>query len=111
MVIGIDSPTLPIAILHEAMSLPKEVVLGPAFDGGYYLLGWRSPHPELLRGMTGSTERVFADTVERCERHALPVHRLPFWYDVDTPPVLAFLRQHLRTLPPSVAVRTRAALA
>lgn len=111
LALGVDSPTLPAALLREAAALPAEVVLGPAFDGGYWLIGWRSPRPALLRGVPWSTDAVFAETVLRARAEGLSLHTLPFWYDVDTPEALALLRQHLRVLPAAVAARTRALLA
>jgi uncharacterized protein len=82
-----DSPTLPTALLLEAAHLllvPHErVVIGPSFDGGYYLVGIRAPHAELFRAVDWSTEHVAAQTRQRALGRGLEVHDLEAWYDVD----------------------------
>jgi glycosyltransferase A (GT-A) superfamily protein (DUF2064 family) len=60
------------------------VVLGPAADGGYYLIGLREPHPPLFEGIPWSTGRVLAQTKERARAQELEVVTLPQLYDVDT---------------------------
>lgn len=110
LALGTDAPTLPVDVLRRAARLESEVVLGPAFDGGYWCLGWRAPRPELLQGIAWSTDTVLSDTMLLAHQHGIDVSLLPFWYDVDTPDVLALLRQQLRFLPASSAPRTRACL-
>lgn len=110
LALGADAPTLPAALLLQAARLEREVVLGPAFDGGYTLLAWRRARPGLLRGIPWSTEGVLAATVAQARAEGVEPALLPFWYDVDTPDDLRFLRQHLRVLPPAVAPHTRALL-
>ena len=82
-----DSPTLPTDILVDAaraLAAPGErVVLGPADDGGYYLLGMKAPHAALFRDIDWSTERVAAQTRARAEALGLELVTLPTWYDVD----------------------------
>ncbi|HLJ22051.1 MAG TPA: TIGR04282 family arsenosugar biosynthesis glycosyltransferase, partial [Stellaceae bacterium] len=82
-----DSPTLPTSILveaAEALRAPGDrVVLGPASDGGYYLIGLKQPHRRLFEDIAWSTGRVFRQTVERAAGIALDVVTLPQWYDVD----------------------------
>ncbi len=109
-VLGMDSPTLPPAALRRALETRADLVLGPAFDGGYWLLGWPRPRPGLLRGIRWSAPSTLAETVERARGEGLSVELLEFWYDVDTPEDLRFLREHLRALPADRAPRTRAAL-
>jgi len=108
-----DGPTLPAACIEQAVELLREndVVLGPAEDGGYYLIGLKEPQPELFRGISWSTEQVAAQTLERARTQGLTVARLPAWYDVDTPADLERLRAELATLPPGIAPRTRRLLA
>ena len=83
-----DSPTLPMAYLAEAATALSgstcDVVLGPCEDGGYYLVGLRSPQPELFEGIPWSTDTVFAMTLEKARDRGLSVHILPQWFDVDT---------------------------
>jgi uncharacterized protein len=96
-----DTPTLPPAYLQEAMaSLQKgtEIVLGPARDGGYYLIGMRRLHRDLFEGIAWSTSSVFADTVAKLGARSL--HVLPEWYDIDTPVELAILRTELASMTP-----------
>ncbi len=85
LTIGTDSPTLPLAYLEEAAEKLKEheVVLGPAEDGGYYLIGLKSAPVTLFEGVDWSTEKVLAQTLERVKRLGLSVYLLPEWYDVD----------------------------
>jgi len=90
-----DSPTLPTSILveaAEALRAPGDrVVLGPASDGGYYLIGLKQPHRRLFEDIAWSTERVFCQTVERAASIALDVVTLPRWYDVDDATSLGWL--------------------
>jgi uncharacterized protein len=85
--VNADSPTLPSSLLCEAalaLEAPGDrVVLGPASDGGYYLIGLKRAHRRLFEEITWSAPSVFAETVERARELSLDVHRLPEWYDVD----------------------------
>jgi rSAM/selenodomain-associated transferase 1 len=85
--INSDSPTLPPAILLSAIeALAPEgdrLVLGPAEDGGYYLIGLKNPHQILYDRIAWSTSEVLAHTVERAKQISLPMVMLPEWYDVD----------------------------
>lgn len=94
-----DSPTLRTAFLLEAAARLRRpgdrVVLGPATDGGYYLIGVTRAWRELFDGVDWGTERVFAQTIARAGAAGLPVERLPAWYDVDE---LASLRLLAREL-------------
>ncbi len=85
LTIGTDSPSLPLAYLEEAAEklLEYDVVLGPAEDGGYYLIGLKAARRELFEGVAWSTEKVLAQTIALAQRLGLSVHLLPQWYDVD----------------------------
>ncbi len=87
VVLNSDSPTLPTALLveaAEALARPGErAVLGPASDGGYYLLGLKTVHRRLFEDIAWSTERVADQTLERAREIELDIHALPVWYDVD----------------------------
>ncbi len=112
VVIGTDHPTLPpefVALAFEHLDAPRAVTLGPAADGGYYLLGMRDLAPALFAGMTYSHPDVLADTVARAAADDRAVTLLPPWYDVDDGDGLARLRRDLAA-DPAVAPRTRAAL-
>ena len=82
-----DSPTLPRAFLIAAVEnlrRPGErVVLGPADDGGYYLIGMKRAHRRLFAEISWSTAEVLAQTIERAREMDLDVALLPAWYDVD----------------------------
>jgi len=90
-----DSPTLPAESIVEAARLltaPGErLVLGPATDGGYYLIGLKEPHPELFADIDWSSARVAAQTRAAAQRLGLAVAELAPWYDVDDPASLARL--------------------
>ncbi len=100
--IGTDHPSLPLEFLaeaFEALSGRTDVVLGPAEDGGYYLMGMRRLVPELLLGMRFSHSDVFSDTVRRADDAGLSLRVLPVWYDVDTPDDLPRLFRDLSCRP------------
>jgi uncharacterized protein len=82
-----DSPTLPTSLLLEAARLllaPRDrVVIGPSFDGGYYLIGIRRAHTELFHAIDWSTEQVAEQTRQRALALGLEVIDLKAWYDVD----------------------------
>ena len=86
--VGSDLPTLPVRYLDDAlnalMQQPDPLVLGPAEDGGYYLIGLRRPHPELFQAVPWSTPAVLQTTLDIATAHRLPVTLLPRWYDVDS---------------------------
>jgi rSAM/selenodomain-associated transferase 1 len=95
-----DSPNLPTARLIEAARLlasPGErVVLGPAADGGYYLIGTKAPHAGLFRSIDWSTQRVADQTRARAADLDLAVVELAPWYDVDDANSLRQLLQDLQ---------------
>jgi hypothetical protein len=105
-----DSPTLPPHYLSRAFDVladGADVVLGPCDDGGYYLIGIKSPTPRLLREVHMSTPTVAAETIALAKEEGLNLISLPVWYDVDDAASLSRLRQEVETLHPSVAVHTR----
>ncbi len=97
--VNADSPTLPTSMLIEAVQALRtpgdRVVLGPASDGGYYLIGLKQPYTRLFEDIAWSTERVFRQTVERAESLGLAVVTLPTWYDVDDAASLGWLCDEL----------------
>ena len=97
--INSDSPTLPAALLErtvQALRSPGDrIVLGPAIDGGYYLIGLKHPHRPLFDGVPWSTNQVLAQTLARAAALRLPVAVLPAWYDVDDAGTLQLLLHEL----------------
>lgn len=85
-IVGTDVPSLPLDHYKQALALlnTHDVVLGPALDGGYYLIGLKQPQPELFTDIAWSTDRVLAATQEKAANLGLKVALLPSWRDVDT---------------------------
>ncbi|MHA1908935.1 MAG: TIGR04282 family arsenosugar biosynthesis glycosyltransferase [Candidatus Thorarchaeota archaeon] len=83
-----DSPDLPCEILDNAISSfhTSNVVVGPATDGGYYLIGFSSEHfiPDAFVDVTWGTEYVFEETMAQVESVTRDVHVLSEWVDIDT---------------------------
>ncbi len=87
LLIGTDCPGLGSALLETAfVRLDRaDAVLGPAADGGYYLVGMTRPIPELFRGIPWSTDATLAVTLERAATAGVAVAMLEEQRDVDTP--------------------------
>jgi rSAM/selenodomain-associated transferase 1 len=107
LLINSDSPTLPSSLLVEAIEALRRpgdrVVLGPAIDGGYCLIGLKAAHERLFQDIPWSTADVFRLTCERAREIALPSVVLPLWYDVDDPPTFSMLERELVGVPPPFA--------
>jgi rSAM/selenodomain-associated transferase 1 len=86
LVIGTDLPTLPGSAFGDAVKLlaDHDLVLGPAMDGGYYLIGLRKPAPDLFAGIPWSTDRVLALTTQKAAALGLTIALLPVRRDIDT---------------------------
>ena len=99
LLINGDSPTLPPTFLVQAIetlrSSGDHMVLGPASDGGYYLIGLKCPHRELFTRIAWGTETVARSTRERAAEIGLATTLLPEWYDVDNLETLGWLRDEL----------------
>lgn len=85
--IGIDCPELDAVTLAQAFQALQEhdLVLGPATDGGYYLIGLRSLMPALFSGVDWGTERVFQQTMAVAESKGVAIATLTPLTDVDRP--------------------------
>ncbi len=85
VVIGTDSPWIDNALIEEAFSAMEraDLVLGPAADGGYYLVGLAKPAPELFRGIPWSTDQVLNQTLAAARRLGLVAAPLHPGYDID----------------------------
>ena len=97
IVIGTDCPSLTSNDLKVAFEqLDKhDVVLGPAFDGGYYLIGLNANHAPLFEGVDWSTSVVFEQTLHKAHALRLSVHALRKLPDVDYPEDLLPLRRRV----------------
>jgi len=98
LVIGTDCPDISPKILDAAWHSLKtaDVVLGPAEDGGYYLIGIKQPDRQLFAGIDWGTERVRDQTLARCREQRKSVSQLPLLGDVDEAEDLIRCRRHLQ---------------
>lgn len=106
ILVNSDSPTLPPALLREAVAAVREgdsMVIGPAIDGGYTLIGLSRPHPRLFEDMPWSTDAVFRLTLARAAEIGLPAVVLDRWYDVDDAASYALLEAELAGTRPAFA--------
>ena len=95
LLIGCDCPSLTPADLLEASQALAEgadVVIGPAEDGGYVLIGLGKPVPELFKGIAWGSDAVMSTTRERIHEIGLEYHQLTCRWDVDRPADLMRLR-------------------
>lgn len=86
ILVNSDSPTLPKSILRAAVDALRRgdnVVLSPAFDGGYTLIGLSKPHARVFEDIPWSTGAVYDCTLSRAREIGLPIISVPGWYDVD----------------------------
>ena len=96
VILGSDNPTLPASRINDALALleKKDVVLGPAWDGGFYLIGLR--HAEnIFSGVQWSTNKVFEQVVFRVMKQGKKLGLIDPWYDIDELEQLRFLKRHL----------------
>ncbi len=91
ILLGSDCPAITTSLLQEALEALKQhdMVLGPAHDGGYYLIGLAQNVPgdsccKLFKQIPWSTSQVLAKTLERAEKLGLHIHSLPTLHDIDT---------------------------
>ncbi|MGQ0667103.1 MAG: TIGR04282 family arsenosugar biosynthesis glycosyltransferase [Nitrospiraceae bacterium] len=86
LIVGTDVPTLPSDYFKQALALLEthDLVLGPARDGGYYLIGLRQAAPGLFVGIPWSTGRVLEMTREKATSLGLKAVTIGAWRDVDT---------------------------
>jgi rSAM/selenodomain-associated transferase 1 len=111
VIIGSDCPELEPRLLREAFARlgDSQAVLGPARDGGYYLIGLTSPEPSLFVGIEWSGPDVLAGTVGRLRARGMRFKLLAPRADIDTPADLERLRSRL-TRNGSTAEHTRRAV-
>jgi hypothetical protein len=98
ILINSDSPTLPASILRAAVDALRQgdnVVLSPACDGGYTLIGLSKPHRRLFEDIPWSTSAVHQLTLRRALEIGLAVVNVPGWYDVDDEASLRMLEDEM----------------
>lgn len=105
LLVGSDSPTLPISYIPQAFTLldSQDITIGPSTDGGYYLIGFSVANvaiavPLVFENVAWSTADVFQQTVTRIRSLNATVGLLPPWYDIDTAEDLAFLHAHISAM-------------
>ena len=94
--IGCDCPDLNkehIGRAFDALYL-KDLVLGPATDGGYYLIGMQRPLDGLFEDIPWGTDKVFETTVSLAQQLGLSIEILEELHDVDRPADLEYINYH-----------------
>lgn len=85
VILGSDSPTLPVEHIRFLLDCKADVALGPTLDGGYYGIGCRKTRPMMLHGIRWSTSDALRDTVRAVQRCGLSHALGPEWFDIDNP--------------------------
>jgi len=85
-IVASDVPDLSTRIMEQAISSldNTDVVIGPCYDGGYYLIGMKELHVELFNGISWGTNRVYRQTLDAAKENGLTVGQLPILIDIDT---------------------------
>jgi rSAM/selenodomain-associated transferase 1 len=107
-----DSPHLPLSVLRQAFDAlgSCDLVVGPTRDGGYYLIGAKTPHPGLFAASAMGTASALEVLLARAQKLQLSVRLTDEFYDIDVPVDLSRLAEELQ-LAPARAPRTAAWLA
>jgi uncharacterized protein len=98
ILIGTDVPGITSDILQHAFQAlhANDIVVGPAIDGGYYLIGMKAPFPGIFESVDWGTGIVYEQTRDRIRRLGLTCADLPPLQDVDRPEDLAVVYNDLR---------------
>ena len=102
VLVSSDIPGIPAGALHRTVSLLGEgadVVLGPCYDGGYWLIALREHHPRLFDDIPWSTEGVLEATLAQCRELSLDARLLEPWCDIDTVADVRSVSEKIETLP------------
>jgi len=97
IIIGSDIPSLPAIRLECGLRLLSQfdLVIAPALDGGYFLIGGRGVTPKIFGGIKWGRPLVFEHTISRVRQAGIRYVRAPFWYDVDSGTDLLLLSAHI----------------
>jgi uncharacterized protein len=100
VVLGADSPTIdPTIVVSAFLCLEgRDLVLGPATDGGIYLVGARGSVPPIFDGIDWNRPNVLSQSVERLKDTGLSLSLLPPWYRINQPNDVRMLAGHIRAL-------------
>ncbi len=111
VMLGTDCPFVDSVLLRQAFLrlAQQDVVLGPAMDGGYYLIGLRQPFLFLFEGIAWSTAQVLEQTCAIARAHGLRFYRLPWLSDIDYPKDLPIWAAATATLSVIIPVLNEAA--
>ena len=110
MLVGTDMPFLGVdhvAEARETLQASGGVVLGPADDGGYYLIGMTQRHAGLFEQIAWGTDSVLTDTLRAADRLGVEARLIRGAYDIDTIDDLHRLERDLETEPPEIAPSVR----
>lgn len=97
VIIGTDCPRLGAGIIMNAFAClnSRDVVIGPAEDGGYYLLGMKQPYSDLFEKINWSTNTVLKETQMKCTALQLSYYLLPVLNDIDEEKDLIHLQKQV----------------
>ena len=110
MLVGADIPLLNVRHLVEARDTLQSsggLVLGPADDGGYYLIGMTQVHDGLFEEIEWGTDSVLTDTLRAAERLGIEARLIGGTYDIDTIEDLRRLERDLESAASTVAPHVR----
>lgn len=108
VMIGTDSPTMPVDFVEQAFALLEteaDAILGKTEDGGFYLIGLRKAEKKIFENVEWSSPQAFEQTKRNIENLNLNLKEISVWYDVDTPEDLERLKKEL-ALNPQAALNT-----
>ncbi len=97
VIIGSDCPEIETSILEKTFKEldTHQIVIGPAVDGGYYLLGMNTFYPFLFEDKPWSTAEVYSQSVGAIQKHKLDYFTLPTLRDIDTEEDYILLKNRL----------------
>lgn len=98
IIVGTDCPGINAELLQTAFDklANADIVIGPATDGGYYLLGMKSLQPPLFKNIQWSTSTVLEKTIKCCKENKLNYHLLPELSDIDEEKDLVHLERLMK---------------